>query len=188
MVVLSDAAGPFNVLRHARCWIHAERTIHTLLPFSAEQRAAVETGRGQSWELYQDLKAYQCAPCPRQKGQLQARFAEIFTAQTCFQTLNLALRRLHQNKAELLLVLDRPEVPRHNNESEREIRDYGKKRKSSATTRREAGRKARGTFVSLKKTCRKLGLSFWHYLQDRLTHANTIPPLPHLIRSAAQVP
>jgi len=188
LVVLSEDAGQFNVLQQALCWVHAERTIHTLLPFSAAQRAAVEIVRGQIWELYQDLKSYQCAPCPRQKVQLQARFDDIFTAKTCFQTLNLALKRLQQNKAELLLVLDRPEVPLHKNGSEREIRDYVKKRKISASTRSEAGRRARDTFVSLKKTCRKLGLSFWHYLQDRLTHGNTIPPLPHLIRSAAQVP
>ena len=68
LVILSDDAGQFNVLRHALCWVHAERTIHKLLPFSAEQREAVETVRGQIWELYQDLKAYQQAPCPQQKG------------------------------------------------------------------------------------------------------------------------
>jgi hypothetical protein len=188
LVILSDDAGQFNVLRHALCWVHAERTIHKLLPFSEDQREAVETVRGQIWELYQDLKAYQQAPCPQQKGQLEVRFEEIFTAKSCFQTLNLALKRLHQNKAELLLVLDRPEVPLHNNGSEREIRDYVKKRKISASTRSEAGRRARDTFVSLKKTCRKLGLSFWSYLQDRLTHARQIPPLPQLMRAAAQSP
>jgi hypothetical protein len=85
-------------------------------------------------------------------------------------------------------VLDRPEVPLHNNGSEREIRDYVKKRKISASTRSEAGRRARDTFVSLKKTCRKLGLAFWSYLQDRLTRAQQIPPLPQLIRAAAQSP
>jgi len=188
LVILSDDAGQFHILRHALCWVHAERTIHKLLPFSAAQREAVETVRRQIWELYQELKAYQQAPCPQQKGQLSGRFETIFTAQTCFQTLNLALKRLYQNKAELLLVLDRPEVPLHNNGSERDIRDYVKKRKISASTRSELGRSARDTFLSLKKTCRKLGLSFWAYLQDRLTRAQQIPPLPQLIRAAAQSP
>ena len=87
----------------------------------------------------------------------------------------------------MLVVLDRPEVPLHNNGSEREIREYVKKRKISASTRSEAGRKARDTFMSLKKTCRKLGLSFWHYLHDRLTGAQQILPLPQLIHAAAQV-
>jgi hypothetical protein len=186
LVILSDDAGQFNVLQHALCWVHAERTIQKLLPLSEEQRAAVKAVLAQLWEFYQALKAYQRAPCPRQTGQLEARFEEIFTAKTCFQSLNLALQRLHQNKAELLRVLERPEVPLHNNGSEREIREYVKKRKISASTRSEAGRKARDTFLSLKKTCRKLGLSFWHYLQDRLTHAQQISPLPELIHSAAQ--
>jgi uncharacterized coiled-coil protein SlyX len=188
LVILSDDAGQFNVLQHALCWVHAERTIDKLLPCSETQREAVGTVQAQLWAFYQTLKAYQRAPCPQQKGQLEARFEEIFTAKTCFQSLNLALQRLHQNKAELLRVLERPEVPLHNNGSEREIREYVKKRKISASTRSEAGRKARDTFMSLKKTCRKLGLSFWSYLQDRLTRAQQIPPLPQLIRAAAQSP
>lgn len=188
LVILSDDAGQFNILQHALCWVHAERTVAKLLPMSEAQREAVATVREQLWEFYQALKAYQRAPCPQQKGQLEARFEEIFTAKTCFQSLNLALQRLHQNKAELLRVLERPEVPVHNNGSEREIREYVKKRKSSASTRSEAGRSARDTFMSLKKTCRKLGLSFWHYLHDRLTGAQQIPPLPQLIHSAAQSP
>jgi len=188
LVILSDDAGQFNLLRHALCWVPAERTIHKLLPISEAQREAVETVRGQIWDCYQALKAYRRAPCPQQKGQLEAGFEDICTAKTCFQRLNLALQRIHRNKTDLLRVLDRPEVPLHNNGSEREIREYGKKRKISASTRSEAGRKARDTFMSLKKTCRKLGLSCGHYLQDRLTGAQQVPPLPQLIHAAAQEP
>jgi hypothetical protein len=188
LVILSADAGQFNVFQHALCWVPAERTIHKLLPFSEDPREAVETVRGQIWAFSQDRKAYHQAPSPQQKAQLEARFADIFTAKTCFQTLTLALKRLQAHKAERLLVLNRPEIPLHNNGSEREIRDYVKKRKISASTRSEAGRRARDTFVSLKKTCRKLGLSFWHYLHDRLTRAQQIPPLPQLIRAAAQSP
>ena len=101
---------------------------------------------------------------------------------------NLALGRLYDNKAELLLVLERPDIPLHNNLSENDIRDYVKRRKISATTRSDSGRQSRDTFLSLKKTCQKLGISFWQYLQDRLGHKNDIAPLPQLIRSAAQGP
>ena len=100
----------------------------------------------------------------------------------------MALKRLHENKPELLRVLERPEIPLHNNLSENDIRDYVKKRKISATTRSDSGRKARDTFLSLKKTCQKLGISFWHYLQDRISQQHQIPPLPSLIRAAAQGP
>ncbi|MFI3197878.1 MAG: hypothetical protein QX196_06095, partial [Methylococcaceae bacterium] len=62
---------------------------------------------------------------------------------------------------------------------------YVKKRKISGSTRSEAGRKCRDTFASLKKTCLKHKISFWHYLKDRLLDLNNIPPLPDLIRGAA---
>ena len=106
----------------------------------------------------------------------------MFSQKTRYQTLNQLLRRrLHQNKAELLLVLERPEIPLHTNGSERDIRDYVKKRKVSGGTRSEVGRQCRDTFISLKKTCRKLGVSFWDYLNDRIAQANRIPFLPNLI-------
>ncbi len=190
LVILSDDAGQFNIagFLNALCWIHAERTIHTLLPFSEANREAQAAVRDQIWRFYQELKTFKLTPSEEKKLTLGNRFDVIFTQKTCFQTLNLALKRIHENKKELLLVLERPEIPLHNNLSENDIRDYVKKRKISATTRSEAGRAARDTFLSLKKTCQKLGISFWHYLQDRLTRQNHLPPLPLLIRTAAQPP
>jgi len=102
--------------------------------------------------------------------------------------LNLALERLYKNKAELLLVLERPEIPLHNNLSENDIREYVKRRKVSGSTRSEQGRRCRDTFTSLKKTCRKLGVSFWEYLLDRLSKRKEIPPLQKLILHYANPP
>ena len=48
------------------------------------------------------------------------------------------------------------------------VREYVKKRKVSGSTRSDLGRRCRDTFTSLKKTCRKLGISFWEYLNDRV--------------------
>jgi hypothetical protein len=185
LVVVSDDAGQFNVLLHALCWIHAERTIKKLVGFNAAQTAALETVRTQIWDFYKDLKDYRDNPSPSQKTALEARFEEIFTTRTCFETLNQALERLHHNKAELLLVLKRPDIPLHNNLSEGDIREYVKKRKVSGGTRSDLGRRCRDTFASLKKTCRKLGLSFWQFLNDRLSGTGVIAPLPELIRRQA---
>ncbi len=190
LVIMSDDAGQFKVagFLNALCWVHAERTLHKLIPYSEPTRVAQDDVRAQIWTFYQDLKAYKLAPDEHTKTALAQRFDEIFTQKTEFHSLNLALQRLYDNKAELLLVLERPEIPLHNNLSENDIRDYVKKRKISATTRSEAGRQARDTFLSLKKTCQKLGLSFSHYLQDRISQQHDIPPLPSLIRAAAQPP
>lgn len=188
LVIVSDDAGQFNILRHALCWIHAERLIHKLVGFNDEQRAALEAARSQIWDFYADLKRYKKAPTAEAKAQLETRFDTVFVGETCFATLNLALTRLHKNKAELLLVLDRPDIPLHNNDSERDIRDYVKKRKISGSTRSDLGRSSRDTFASLKKTCRKLGVSFWQYLKDRISGSDTVSQLPQLIRQRAQAP
>ena len=57
-----------------------------------------------------------------------------------------------------------------------------KRRKISGSTRSDEGRRSRDTFASLKKTCRKQGLSFWDYLNDRVRGAWQIPSLAELIR------
>ena len=182
LVIVSDDAGQFDILVHALCWIHAERSIRTLVGFNEAQRAAVAQVRSKIWAFYRDLKTYKNRPDPETRTDLEQRFDRIFRTHTCYATLNQALKRIHNNKAELLLVLERPDIPLHNNTSETDIREYVKKRKVSGSTRSELGRCCRDTFASLKKTCRKLGVSFWVYLQDRVSGSNCIPWLPDLLK------
>ena len=92
------------------------------------------------WWFYADLKAYKRAPDRRRRHELRARFDRIFRRRTGFATLDRLLARLHANKEELLLVLERPEVPLHTNGSERDLRPQVVKRKISGGTRSEAGR------------------------------------------------
>ena len=190
LVIMSDDAGQFNItgFLNALCWVHAERNINKIIPYTDANREAQEVVRGQIWDYYKQLKEFKDTPTENKRIILEQRFDEIFTQSTCFQTLNLALKRINKNKKELLLVLQRPEIPLHNNLSENDIREYVTRRKISATTRSDAGRDARDTFLSLKKTCQKLGISFYKYLLDRLSIQNQIPPLPALIRAAAQAP
>jgi len=188
LVIVSDDAGQFNILTHALCWIHAERTLNRLIAPSEDKRAILEEVRKQVWDFYKDLKAYKISSDQTQKIELVNRFDDIFKQKTSYQMLNLALNRIYLNRAELLLVLDRPEIPLHNNLSENDIREYVKKRKVSGSTRSELGRRCRDTFTSLKKTCRKLGISFWNYLLDRLSNTNILPPLPQLIAQHSNAP
>jgi len=188
LAIVSDDAGQFDVLLHALCWIHAERTINKIVPHNDEQRVALEEIRSQIWQFYADLKAYKDAPDEAKKAELEQRFDAIFTTKTCFVFLNQALKRLHNNKAELLLVLERPDLPLHNNLSEGDIREYVKKRKISGGTRSPAGKRCRDTFASLKKTCRKHGISFWSYLLDRVSKLNHIPSLSQIIIERANAP
>jgi hypothetical protein len=95
------------------------------------------------------------------------------------------LKRLHAHKQKLLLVLKRPDIVLHTNGSEGDIRGYVKWRKISGGTRSDLGKRCRDGFASLKKTCRKLGISFWGYLGDRIGRHGEIAPLPDIIRERA---
>jgi len=183
-VIVSDDAGQFNVGRHALCWVHAERLLHKLDTFTDENRDAQRRIRALIWRFYRDLKGYRCAPSKRRKAVLQARFDRIFTRRTGFVTLDRLLARLHANKAELLRVLERPEIPLHTNGSENDIRCQVTKRKISGGTRSDAGRDCRDAFLGLAKTCTKLGIAFWDYLGARLAIPGQpeIPYLPSIIR------
>jgi hypothetical protein len=185
LVIVSDDAGQFNVLLHALCWIHANRAIDKIIPFTDQAKEDLDTVKDQIWQLYKGLKQYKEKPKAAEKKRLEKMFDKIFTQTTSSATLNAALTRIYNNKSELLLVLERPDIPLHNNGAENAIREYVKKRKISGSTRSENGRRCRDTFTSLKKTCRKLGVSFWQYLKDRIEKTGLIPDLSDLIRQHA---
>ena len=138
-VIPSDDAGQFALDRHALCWVHAERLVHKLDTFTDRQHAAQQLVRALIWWLYADLKAYRRAPERRRRHELRARFDRIFRRRTGFATLDRLLARLHANKEELLLVLERPEVPLHTNGSERDLRPRVIERKSPAAHGRTPG-------------------------------------------------
>jgi hypothetical protein len=187
-VVLSDDAGQFAVGRHALCWVHAERLVHKLDAFTDHNRAAQQRVRKLIWGFYAALKTYRANPDKRRRHALRARFDRIFRRRTGFVTLDRLLARLHANKAELLMVLDRPETPLHTNGSENDIRCQVTRRKVSAGTRSDPGRDCRDAFLGLAKTCTKLGVAFWDYLGSRLRvpGQRLIPPLPGLVRCRGQ--
>jgi hypothetical protein len=185
LVIVSDGAGQFAILLHALCWVHAERLVHKLIPLNDQHRQDQARVRGEIWDLYADLKAYRSHPDAALAPELAARFDAIFTQRTSFATLNQTLKRLHAHKEKLLLVLKRPDIVLHTNGSEGDIRGYVKWRKISGGTRSDLGKRCRDGFASLKKTCRKLGISFWDYLGDRIGQHGEIAPLPDLIRERA---
>jgi hypothetical protein len=187
-VLLSDDAGQFAVGQHALCWVHAERLVHKLDAFTDHNRAAQQKVRTLIWDFYAALKTYRAKPEKSRRLALRARFDRIFHRRTGFITLDRLLARLHANKAELLMVLDRPETPLNTNGSENDIRCQVIRRKVSAGTRSDLGRDCRDAFLGLTKTCTKLGVAFWDYLGSRLHVAEQriVPPLPGLVRCRGQ--
>jgi hypothetical protein len=186
LIVLSDGAGQFDVFVHALCWLHVERPLERLVPHNEKHRAAIERIRQGIWDLYRGLKAYRQAPAAAMREALGKQFDDLMAQRTEYPSIDGVLKGMEADRAKLLQVLERPEVPLHNNLSEGHIRDYVKKRKISGSTRSGLGRQARDTFASLKKTCRRLGVNFWDYLQDRVRGLGRIERLADQIRRKAE--
>ena len=182
MLLLSDDAGQFNILLHALCWVHAERPLLKLIAPTQENQQDLDNVLSKFWELYRELKEYKEAATVQQRELLEKKFDTLISTKTSFQSLNLCLAKLGQNKKELLVVLSHPVIPLHNNASEQDIRSAVIKRKISGGTRSDDGRIARDTFLSLVRTCKKLKLSFYNFILDRVSRSNLLPPLGELVR------
>ena len=186
--LVSDDAPQFKLFGfvHGLCWVHGERKIDRLIPLVTKHRKAKEQAQQTFWALYKDLQSYRLEPSESAKVKIGNRFDQLCQTKTGYPDLNEALGRLHAKRDEFLAVLEYPHLPLHNNLSENDIREYARIRKISGGTRSETGRRCRDTFMSLKKTCRKLGVSFQAYLRDRLRGAGEIPLLSDLMRIAAE--
>ena len=185
LAVVSDGAQQFVLdgQRHGLCWVHSERLVAVLLPVNDAQRADQERVCDGIWALFRALRAYKKQPSLEQAALLDAQFDQVFQQETSFPELNAQLALLYEHKNDLLLVLRRPDVPLHTNQSETDIRDFVHKRKVSGRTRGPKGRLRRDVHMSLKQTCRKLGVSFWVYLKDRISGTNAIAPLEQLVKA-----
>ena len=120
--VLSDDAGQFNILLHGLCWVHSERNLQKLNCYTEAQEKELEKILSDFWQLYQTAKEYKKNPSEDKAKQIESDFDAISQSPTQWLALEQALKKLTSNKEELLLVLNRPEIPLHNNTSERDIR------------------------------------------------------------------
>ncbi len=185
--LLSDDAAIFPELtdEHALCWVHDARHYYKLAPpFQIFQREREEFLKDY-WDFYGELLAYREAPTGAEAQRLETAFEALFTREVRYAALATCLRRTHGNKAELLLVLRRPELPLHNNETELTGRQRVRRRDVSFGPRSEAGRRAWDVYQSLAATVEKLGVSFFGFLADRIGKVGKIPPLAELITKRA---
>lgn len=185
--ILSDAAGQFCIGEgHALCWVHEERHYRKLVPVDDEEAQVLNAIRSDIWDLYEKLKAFRKDASESRRQALFQRFDAVFAPRKGTARLNKLLAQSRKRRQGLLQVLNYPYLPLHNNDCERDIREYVIRRKISSTTRSTTGKLARDTFLSLYKSCSKLGLSFAAFLRDRLQQIGEIPPLPQVLIEQAR--
>lgn len=170
----------------ALCWVHEGRHYKKLAPVVPQHRQVLDDFLDDFWKFYDDLLAYRVQPNPEERTRLETAFDTLFTTVTGYQALDQRIAMTRAKKTSLLMVLEHPEIPLHNNPAELGARQRVRKRDISFGPRTAEGMKAWDTFMSLAATTRKLGVNFYHYLHDRIGGANQLPNLANLIEERAK--
>ena len=183
--LVCDDAKQFYYITPSRalCWIHEERHYQKLTPFLAYHRKLVDCFRSKIWDYYYELTEYKNNPNEEEKIRLSALFDEIFSTKTGYDQLDERIKLTKAKKDSLLVALDYPDTPLHNNPAELALRMYVIKRKISFGTRTCEGTRSWETFFTIMDTCFKLGINFRDYLYDRISNQNKMPSLSSLIPS-----
>lgn len=184
-ILICDDAPQFKgILEYlGLCWVHEGRRYDKLLPNHSHFQKELDNFLDNFWNYYDELKKYKENPLQEKKEELSLKFDKLFSADTDYFALNRIIKKTAKKKEYLLLVLDHPEIPLHNNTSELDIREKVVQRKIRNCFRSIRGAKASDTFLSLMAICRKQGISFWDYVRDRVYNLHKIPSLAEIIKN-----
>ena len=184
-ILLTDDAPQFKRLTYeqALCWVHDGRNYKKLHPVVPVHREKLEKFLGRYWDYYRKLLEFKESPTPEEAEALSAEFNELFSTKTGYPALDDRIVKTMGKKSELLMALKHPEVPLHNNESELGARAQVRRRDVSLHTMTEDGTKANDTFLTIVETAKKLGVSAYDYIYDRVSKRFHMPTLAELIRA-----
>ena len=183
-ILLCDDAPQFKVITHllALCWIHEGRLYKKLSPIVPHHIKELNNFLQCYWNYYHTLLEYKEAPSEEAARKLRDKFEQLFSTHTGYDVLDERIAKTKEKKASLLLSLKYPELPLHNNVSELAARAQVRKRDVSLHTITEEGTRANDTFLTITQTCKKLGISAYTYIFDRISGAFMLPSLAHCIQ------
>jgi len=186
--LVCDDAGQFkSITDHlALCWIHAGRHYEKLSPVVSRHAVLLDALAEKFWDYYAALQRYRDGPTAAEAERLRLEFDALFSTRTGYASLDDRIAKTAAKKKELLTVLSHPKVPLHNNASELGARVSARRRDVSLHSKSERGARAMDIFTTLIQTCKKLRISAYAYLRDRLTRRYAMPSLAdHILATAS---
>jgi hypothetical protein len=182
-LLLSDDAPQFKSItaEQALCWVHEGRHFKKLSPFLDYHRQLLDEFITQFWLFYHKLDSYRASPSLEQIPLLHQAFDTLFSTVTGYNDLDQRIAKTKAKKNQLLMVLSHPDIPLHNNPAELGARQRVRKRDISFGPRTSDGVAAWDTFMTLSATAKKLGISFFAYIYDRISGSYALPSLAQTI-------
>lgn len=189
-LLLCDDAPQFKCLTEelALCWVHDGRHYKKLNPVVPQHREVLDRFLTQYWTFYDALRQFKQRPTEADQIRLSDEFDRLFSTQTGYEQLDDRIAKTRSKKGELLAVLRHPDVPLHNNAAELAARVQARFRDVSFQTKSKAGTRAKDTFMSIVQTTKKLGVSAYAYIYDRVSGTYALPSLAQLIQEKSQTP
>ncbi|MCK4827661.1 transposase, partial [bacterium] len=186
--LLSDDAPQFKHITKEQglCWVHDGRHYKKLHPVVPMNKDKLDDFLEQYWDYYAKLLEYKENPTQNKAEELSEEFDELFSTQTGYEALDDRIAKTKAKKVELLLVLKYPELPLHNNNSEHGARVEKRKQDVSLHTITDEGTKSKDTFLTIAQTAKKLGVSAYEYILDRVSKQFNMPSLASLIREQSK--
>jgi len=186
--LVCDNAPQFNhITKHkALCWVHEGRHYKKLNPIVPLHKTILDKFIDAFWEFYRALLGYKAYPSTEKALQLSERFDEIFTEKTGYEQLDDRIAKTYANKPALLLVLEFHFLPLHNNTAELGARYQARHRDINLQTKNKKGTDAKDTFATIVQTARKLKVTFFDYIKDRISKKYEMPSLASLISQKSQ--
>ena len=184
-ILLSDDARQFKNITKEQglCWVHDGRLYKKLHPIVPLNKKKLNAFLQRYWDYYPGLLEYKQNPNQDKAEKLSTAFDELFSTQSGYQALDDRIAKSKAKKSELLLVLKYPELPLHNNASELAARVEKRKQDVSLQTITEEGTKSKDTFLTISETAKKLGVSSYEYIYDRVSKKFKMPSLASLIEA-----
>lgn len=153
------------------CWIHEDRHYLKLTPRFKRHRETLQRVITQLLEFYHLAKAYGKNPTTEAKRTLRKMFDTLTSLETGYEALDKQLSLTRRKRDRLLLFLDYPFIPIHNNQCEQDLREFVIIRKISGETKSLAGDRSIERHMSIIQTARKQELNIFETLHGLLTGA-----------------
>lgn len=155
------------------CWVHEIRHYKKLFPFFNPHQRLAEQILSEWGIFYHLAKQYGSDPPTTATSEARAAIEELFdkvTSQvTEYNDLNRKLKLTRRKKDRLLLFLDHPYLPIHNNQCEQDLRQFVIIRKISGETKSARGDRSIARHLSIIQTAQKQGLDIFATLHGLLT-------------------
>lgn len=180
--LIADDAPQFKLITLflGLCWVHEWRHYNKLKPVVENHKNEIELFRTKYWNFYSKLTKYKINPDIDDAMRLSIEFDELFSTQYMYSDLQNRIDKTKSKKKELLTVLEKPQIPLHNNSSENGARLQKRREDVSLQTKSKNGTKAKDTMLSMIETCRKQKLNPLDYIREKIINPNLKPLLNSL--------